>query len=311
MDTTQARVTIAKLTSNIDCRDAMIEMLQGKNRADAASIDEMREWLLANPSPENWHHDFASQPMVKPLEDMNVAELISEISKGAHAWSRTDRNAVSRAIRDAVYLHREQTRPGAAGQPRTAYILHPLRNTVRLFWIGSPDVTTVVATLLHDVIEDCSRKIAVMLGYASGSTSEHQARGIALRWMRGEHGMEATDDVFAMTNPIYPKTDPPVSREIKRDRYVEHQHVCVARPRARAGKWSDLCDNPGSLFRSEPGERQTNLAFKYLGAVPVWRKVLEADGLDEALGAGVSAAQIAVLDVIEAQLICILADAAI
>ncbi|WP_181065347.1 HD domain-containing protein [Rathayibacter rathayi] len=167
----------------------------------------------------------------------------------------------------ACYLHRNDTRMQRANLPRTPYIEHPLRNTLRLLRWSVTDEVTLTAALLHDTVEDEAFELAST--FANDPTDdEEQARVIAFAYLAGAFSPEVATAVRHMSNPITP-AGLPRSRRV--DQYIEHVRQELTDPRFVLLKATDLVDNAAGLRHNvdwaDPttigNDKARNLAAKY------------------------------------------------
>jgi GTP diphosphokinase / guanosine-3',5'-bis(diphosphate) 3'-diphosphatase len=85
-----------------------------------------------------------------------LEELIANFEATLIHYNETERKEIMRAVNWARQLHKEQKR--ASGEP---YIIHPVESTAILVDLQL-DATTIIASLLHDVLEDTEIKQNVM-----------------------------------------------------------------------------------------------------------------------------------------------------
>src|SRR5689334_18399095 len=88
---------------------------------------------------------------------MGEALLVMEIEERAEKLGILE--SVHKAIYLASYVHQGQTRSNRGPLPRDTYITHPLRNTLRLMRYGVEDADVLVASILHDTVEDHAERI--------------------------------------------------------------------------------------------------------------------------------------------------------
>lgn len=195
---------------------------------------------------------------VVALKELDSASLAVGIQMAVAEWAAAE--LVHRAVADAAALHRAQARGVRAGFPRTSYIEHPYRNTLRLLRWGLTDVDVAVAALLHDVVEDASEIISARLGQPEAS--QDGARSLTLQWMADRYGPVPAEIVAAVTNPISPASASRIDREVA---YTQHFAAAVAGDaRALAVKWTDVVDNAASLHHTAADPKTANRASKYL-----------------------------------------------
>ena len=143
---------------------------------------------------------------------------------------------------------------------------HLLRSATRVIrHYQVDDVDVVIATLLHDAVEDHAEEIA---GDRPGDPTEAALAVIAERF-----GPRVADLVRAVTNPEY---------DDDRDHHVQYrEHVADSledNPWARVVKVSDFTDNGVGLIHTMPGPKLHKLANKYRPLVPILRDMVEPPG---------------------------------
>ncbi|MEJ7648192.1 MAG: HD domain-containing protein [Nakamurella sp.] len=216
-----------------------------------------------------------------PLKDQTPQELAHSISVemlDAHGRDSDATSAVEGAIMLAWYAHDGQFRqsptiastgtPLAGSEP---YLVHPLRNAVRILRWGEADPDIVAAAVLHDVVEDHAGKLAAL-----DVTRRHRVRGdraqraAALDLLRSDFGGRVADIVEAVSNPLRdPGSNP--NREQKRAVYVEHVTGAIDDYQAFMVKAADFVDNALSLHHQETGTDASRYrAWKYGPLCPVF-----------------------------------------
>lgn len=177
----------------------------------------------------------------------------------------------SKPVRDAIefaaYLHRGQARRsptigsnGRAYQPTVPYIQHPLRNTVRLIRWGVTDTETLIASLLHDTVEDCVFEIVeVYCGQDTQDMPEKIARNIALRYIERAFSPATAEAVKHVSNPLMVD----LTRSEREAAYIEHvRDHALGQVRSALVKVADISDNVWSLHLTDPKDAK-RLVRKY------------------------------------------------
>ena len=140
-----------------------------------------------------------------PLKEMDAATLVFAIE------SAVDELAISGetlrlAMEVATLAHLDQFRKNGIKSDEDPYIVHPLRNVLRLLRYGCSDVEILSATALHDTVEDRPHAVIALLGGQTAddmSASEAQERASTL--IASRFGHRISELVEAVTNPIdYP-----------------------------------------------------------------------------------------------------------
>ncbi|MDV7198913.1 hypothetical protein R4172_15285 [Rhodococcus kroppenstedtii] len=104
-------------------------------------------------TPTSTHELLLTALRATALKDMDPSLLLHAIDIEADARG-IDRTDLDHALAVASYAHLEQRRTQRGDQVADPYITHPSRNTLRLLRYGCTDQAVLVATALHDVVED-------------------------------------------------------------------------------------------------------------------------------------------------------------
>lgn len=209
-----------------------------------------------------------------PLKNMDSAQLAAAI------LAATGHNRlVVRAVADATFLHRNQTRANRGSLERTPYIEHPLRGALRLIRWGVTDRDTLVAALLHDTVEDAASDILIhRLAIDPSELSDEEVRACAADWISVTYGFTVTAIVMAVTNPFADKTK---SRPVRNLQYLAHVRAAIATdPRVFLVKFTDYMDNGAGLYHNDTPRNRgmvRHLAAKYLPLADVFEAALAAD----------------------------------
>ena len=142
-----------------------------------------------------------------PLKEMEASLLRTAIlSHIAHSY-RLDIDGeyilaqVETAIDIASYAHRSQTRQNRGEMPKVHYVEHPLRNALRALRYGvTSDPATIIAIILHDVVEDCAAIVAVELCDAPLGLGEEAYRRIVHFYFLRTYG-SSTSISFGHSEP--------------------------------------------------------------------------------------------------------------
>ncbi|WP_082467767.1 HD domain-containing protein [Leifsonia sp. Leaf264] len=194
-----------------------------------------------------------------PLKQMDATLLSRELLLASEA-AGNDVDLVEKAIAYASYLHRDQTRANRGDMPRVHYIEHPLRSALRLVRWGVTDQAAIIASILHDTVEDCVDDIVAL----SPVTKTSDPRHTALTFWATEFGTTVYRTVEAVTNPELPAG---LTRAQKHDAYRTHVVEAIADPRVALVKFTDFVDNALSLHHtashSANKDMVARLASKY------------------------------------------------
>ena len=209
-----------------------------------------------------------------PLKDMDAATLVFAIE------SAVDELAISGetlrlAMEVATLAHLDQFRKNGIKSDEDPYIVHPLRNVLRLLRYGCSDVEILSATALHDTVEDRPHAVIALLGGQTAddmSASEAQERASTL--IASRFGHRISELVEAVTNPIdYPCDNTTAG-------YQDHVIRAIADPAVFLVKFSDFVDNAGSVKYLSETDR-LRLVTKYEPLVEHFKRTSLAlgDGL--------------------------------
>jgi hypothetical protein len=209
------------------------------------------------------------------------------------------RERLEEALALAAHLHRRDRRT------REPYLNHLLRSAIRVMHhYRVDDVDVIVATLLHDAVEDHPEELA--RGRTAGATKGAGTRTVAaattaaLEGLAERFGPRVASLVHAVTNPEW---DP--GRD-SHEQYRDHvAHSLAGNPWARVIKVSDFTDNGVGLIHTSPGPRLRRLASKYRPLVPILRELIARP--DTPLSADVKAHVYDQLDLAEERFDAILA----
>lgn len=210
------------------------------------------------------------------LKSMDSSALTLSVLDAVSLSAPADAARIFQAVSAAAFLHRNQTRGNRGSLPRTPYIEHSLRNTMRLIRWGVTDAEILIATVLHDTIEDCSEDIVRhFLGIDPADMTDVEMRRYVTEWMTDTFGARATGIVLAVTNPAFDKD---ATRKEKNAVYVAHVREAIAgRADVFLVKLSDFVDNACGLPHNNVAGNESfvaRLASKYLPLVAIFQAEL-------------------------------------
>lgn len=203
--------------------------------------------------------EFKSLPL-KEMDGTLLAFAIIDSVPNEH------KAVINDACRLAAFLHRGQTRNDRGIMPKDHYITHPMRNTLRLIRWGITNIDILVASLLHDTVEDCRLEILRMAGITSTGNYDQDVE-LCLNVMSERFNANVARILRGVTNP---EMDKDLTREAKHVIYREHVLSAVdGDMEIFLVKIADLMDNAGSLVHQALKNPQRNsvLASKYLPLV--------------------------------------------
>lgn len=216
-----------------------------------------------------------AQPVaMKDLDTKGLARAIIQVA--GKDLSRADQISLARSIQWAEELHRGTERKNPVHksdgtyQDSSPYIMHPLRNTLRLALMGVRDVDVLIASVLHDTVEDEASK---MSGLEKKAPEELHREG-ALKAVRSAHNQRTGDLVESVSNPILAED---LTKAEKNEFYAGHVEEGVM---SNVGtfliKATDFIDNGLSLHHNSSGAHiNKSRAVKYLLVVPVFQRAFK------------------------------------
>ncbi|QOS62452.1 HD domain-containing protein [Rhodococcus qingshengii] len=176
-----------------------------------------------------------------PLKEMDAATLVFAIESAVDELAIPG-ETLRLAMEVATLAHLDQFRKNGIKSDEDPYIVHPLRNVLRLLRYGCSDVEILSATALHDTVEDRPHAVIALLGGQTAddmSASEAQERASTL--IASRFGHRISELVEAVTNPIdYPCDNTTAG-------YQDHVIRAIADPAVFLVKLSDFVDNAGSV----------------------------------------------------------------
>lgn len=203
------------------------------------------------------------------LKDMDSAALVFAILHEIDS-DRVDRTQLLNAMELATAAHMSQKRIGRAAYPVDPYIVHPLRNVLRLIRLGCADTDVLCATALHDTVEDQPREIVTILDESRLSDGSNQQAALDL--ITENLNAETSRLVAEVTNP---PTDSALSKAEKNAAYAAHVADVIKDPKVFLVKFADFVDNAGSVQYLDDEAKRTKLQSKY---APVVEVLISASG---------------------------------
>jgi (p)ppGpp synthase/HD superfamily hydrolase len=211
------------------------------------------------------------------LKEMDSGALTIALLRDVRAMQRdgdVNYDNVFDALDAAAFLHLDQTRSNRKNLPRTPYIEHPLRNTLRATRWGCRDESVLVATLLHDTVEDhADQIISHYLGRNDvGSLNEHQKRELALGWVKDAFGDEVHHLVKAVSNDV--DNGEKKTEKEKHSSYANHvRDEIKGDAKVFLVKFSDFVDNAVGLHHNNTAENRQSVsrrARKYFPLIEIF-----------------------------------------
>lgn len=267
--------------------DTAAQIYQGRDAPLAEKADGLREKISSGGLQRNSglhdvkviekaHHSLPS------LKDVTITQMQEELQKRASAMPVEDYARVMEAASLSEYLHRTDVRKTptrtSTGQPiveTDPYIIHPLRNTLRVARWGCEDPDVFIASMLHDTVEDHSKELAVEYCGMSPDASEEEHRAASFRYLSRTFGPRASRFVELMSNPVLDgktRRDKEASDKI----YAAHVEEAVQEsPHVLVLKASDFIDNALSAHHGEIDRRTINRSKKYAPLVPIFSAAMK------------------------------------
>jgi len=208
------------------------------------------------------------------LKNLDSAGLTIALQEDIRAYSEFfDFEKVYQAIVASTYLHAKQTRANRGNLPRTPYIEHPLRNTLRLVRWDCRSQDIIIATLLHDTVEDCADRICrYEYGMNIREMTKEEMRAKAYEYIEAEFGSEVRRLVAGVTNGFFVGHE---TKDEKRAIYAAHVRESITDPDIFLVKIADFVDNASGLYHNdikENAEKVIHLAIKYLPVVDIFEE---------------------------------------
>ncbi|GGF99431.1 hypothetical protein GCM10007304_11620 [Rhodococcoides trifolii] len=182
--------------------------------------------------------------------------------------TRVDEVQLRASLELATAAHLSQTRIGRDGYPVDPYIVHPLRNVLRLIRLGCADTDVLSATALHDTVEDQPEQIVSILSGVETTNTD-----VALRLIAEHFSDETARLVASVTNT---PTDSTLSRSERNDAYAGHVETVISDPKVFLVKYADFVDNAGSVQYLDDDAKREKLSKKYAPLVPIFSSALES-----------------------------------
>lgn len=211
----------------------------------------------------------------KPLKELDSVQLSQTLRYEAKRLNLPEKE-IDSAISLATILHSHQTRSNRGNFVNTPYVEHPLRNSLRLIRWGIKDKDVIIATVLHDVIEDGAQRF-VKDFHGVINEDELKARDSLSRYIEKTYGSNVLRLVQSVTNDyIANKKSMPLGE--KRSIYYEHVKKSITNNNSSfLLKLTDIIDNAAGLHHNDIAGRELktyNQAKKYLPVVKMFIKEL-------------------------------------
>lgn len=219
----------------------------------------------------------SSRPLDRStLKSLTADELRAVLLKEAGEIG-LDVRVIAKAALFAKELHKGQFRSAAPWEERPAYIVHPLRNSIRLIRWGSKDPNVILAGILHDTLEDCAEKYCDTRGIKYAS--EQEARDILFKKLKKDYGARTAEITLKLSNDIQSEEEKAnLTVDEKHQRYVDHVKKSITDDHETlVAKLADLVDNGAGLYHTAYPARikQTRKqATKYALTMPLFREEL-------------------------------------
>ncbi|MBN1171940.1 MAG: HD domain-containing protein [Micromonosporaceae bacterium] len=210
----------------------------------------------------------ATMPLWAITESLGEEGLRARFVLEICRFDPADRRRLAAALCLATDLHRHDQRI------REPYVNHLLRVAIRIMsHYEVRDVDTVVASVLHDAVEDHAPQLADQgaggdAEAGAGAGAGGDVTGAALRTMQRQFGQRVATLVESVTNPPF---DPLRDTNTQ---YCDHLLANLDRnPWARVIKASDFTDNGVGVIHIT-GQKARRAAEKYRPLVPILRELV-------------------------------------
>ena len=215
-----------------------------------------------------------------PLREMDGTLLSYEILDEA-INHKLNLNAVNNSIRFASYLHRNDIRGGGGILPDN-YINHPLRNTVRIMRYGCFQEDIIIASILHDIVED--HAFDIVSEFTTHDLSDIDVKSqdgqiilaeFALKYIQEQFGYNVSRIVNKVSNK---PNQAGLSREEQRAVYIKHVAAAITDdPEVFMVKFSDFSDNAIDLHHNVSNvDMVSHLSRKYFPLIPYFRSGIQS-----------------------------------
>ena len=223
-------------------------------------------------SPTGRYYLSPEQRFHAPLKALTATGLTLAILDHTRSASGIDTLRVQNAILLSSYLHREDRRTNRGRYDRTAYIEHPLRNSLRAIRYGDTSEAVIVGSILHDTVEDHAFEISKEF-YGVEAKTEAEARANSLAYIKNTYGSRIMNMVEGMSNPIVANKH--TLAAIKNKQYADHVKEAIEDPDVCVGKVCDFVDNAVGLRHNEGGMSKVSIQKKATKYLPVCDILLE------------------------------------
>lgn len=197
------------------------------------------------------------------LKEMDPATLTLAVLDAVDEKSIAG-GTLRRAMNVAALAHLDQNRNNGIKNPQDPYIVHPLRNVLRLLRYGCVDIDVLSAAALHDTVEDQPLAVIELLtGQPISEQGKSLLQQLASQAIAESFGTNIAKIVAAVTNPI-------IERGASAADYRRHVVAAISDPAVFLVKFSDFVDNAGSVQHlNEPS--RSRLSSKYAPLVNDFR----------------------------------------
>lgn len=211
-----------------------------------------------------------------PLKGMEGSLLAFAIMEEASDATHFNSTKIREALELAAYLHKDDTRANRANLPRDTYITHPYRNTLRILRYGCKNHDVIIASILHDTVEDHAYEIVnEFTSHSTEGLNEETLMQLSFDYIGEAFGINVARIVDGVSNAPLPSH---LSKHDKRVAYAKHVLDVIADPEIFLVKFSDFVDNAVGLYHNTGRpEMVQHLSRKYLQLVEGFAKRLEED----------------------------------
>lgn len=233
--------------------------------------------LAENFLEKKYKNEEKIRPMVKSnLKEMDANSLTKGLLQNVKKLN-INVEKIENAVELASILHFKQKRRNRGNHKTTPYIEHPLRVAYRMTKMGVVDENVILAGILHDTVEDGTKRFYSEIIHENYPDSENVARERMYEYLNENFSQETSEIVQSVTNDLQNPDEWKAATnkerfQIYRDHLTDN---IVDKPQNLMVKLGDFIDNATGLYHNDvPGfeDKIVKMAAKYVQCVPVFEK---------------------------------------
>ena len=187
-----------------------------------------------------------------------IATFLKDIHE--HVFDESEIIQIKSALTLMLEVHAQQ-KPRSDNTP---YVEHPLSvATLVLRVLKEKDVDVIIASLLHDAVEDQASILSLKLSEPDVSNIEEKA----LLYIEKTFGKRVAEIVRLLTNPTIG-----ITPENRNEKYAEHVKFSIQDPDVALIKYFDFASNAMHLEQVADTKRRNYLIVKYS---PIFQYLIE------------------------------------